>query len=69
MPAGERRTKDQEMAQRLKREGDERRQGRCCICYRVVPLALMYTHLGYSCTGPAKHTGSAGHSVFAFRSA
>lgn len=38
MPAGERRTKDQEMAQRLKSAGDERTQGRCCICYQIITL-------------------------------
>jgi hypothetical protein len=28
--------KDKEMAARLKREGDERWTGRCCICYRII---------------------------------
>lgn len=38
MPAGERRTKDQEMAQRLKSNGDERKSGRCCICTKMVDI-------------------------------
>ena len=28
--------KDKQMAARLKREGDERRTGVCCICYRPI---------------------------------
>lgn len=48
------RTKDQEMAQRLKAIGEERRSGRCCICYQIVPLTHTYIHLTAHCQGPRR---------------
>lgn len=67
MPAGERRTKDQEMAQRMKREGTERRSGKCATCSGIIPNgtfepAKNYAHI-ITCPG-SKKKGSGGHSVY-----
>ncbi len=67
MPAGERRTKDQEMSQRLKREGVERWIGKCATCNGIIPNGLFepsknYAHI-VSCPG-GKKKGSGGHSAF-----
>ena len=34
--AQNREAKSKEMASRLKREGDRRTSGKCCICYRTI---------------------------------
>ena len=42
---GRRKTKDQAMAQELKRLGIERTSGRCCICNSIVSLRQLYNHI------------------------
>ncbi len=41
------RTKDQEMAKRLKDEGVKREVGRCPICNKVVSLNQLPVHVSY----------------------
>lgn len=59
MASADRRVKDQEMAQRLKREGVERWNGRCPICYGIIPNGLFdphgnYIHITARCQGPRR---------------
>jgi hypothetical protein len=54
--------KDQEMAQRMKAAGEERRSGRCPICYNMIPNGLFeaqgnYIHLTARCPGPRRKGG------------
>ena len=43
--------KDKQRAARLKREGDERREGHCPICYRIVGNAGMSGHIAAHARG------------------
>ena len=42
--AGLRRAKDAAMAAALKKRGQERRTGKCAICYQTVDLSRMSQH-------------------------
>lgn len=60
MPASDRVIKDKEMASRMKREGVERRSGKCPICQGLIPMARIYIHVTAQCKGPAVRKGSNG---------